>query len=174
YQKIFIAGISNKYKFNENWQNTSAVYGSYTDFTNPGIRVYEFRKEPHFGGRSVFTYKKQIGESNLQLDLGTEAQKGFFNTKDFGNKAGVADSLQLDNNINLWQYMIFAQADIKLPYGWIVTAGVSFNKSAVQFITLLSRPSKTQQRTFENKLPPHLAILKRVTKNISLYASMAR
>jgi iron complex outermembrane receptor protein len=174
YQKIFIAGFSNEYRFNEHLQNTTAVYGSYTDFTNPGIRVYEFRKEPHFGGRSVFTYKKQMGESPLQFNLGTEAQKGFFNTKDFGNKSGVADSLQLDNNINLWQYMIFAQADIKLPYGFIVTAGVSFNRSSVQFINLLSRPSTTQQRTFENKLPPHLGVLKKITKDISVYVSIAR
>src|SRR5258706_2173215 len=174
YQKIFIAGFSNEYQFNEHWQNTTAVYGAYTDFTNPGIRVYEFRKEPHFGGRSVFTFKQQMGQTNLQLNVGAEAQKGFFNTKDFGNKAGVADSLQLDNNINLWQYMIFAQADFRLPYGFIVTAGVSFNKSSVQFINLLSRPSTTQTRTFENKLPPHVAVLKKISNNISVYGSFAR
>jgi iron complex outermembrane receptor protein len=174
YQKIFIAGISNKYKFNENWQNTSSVYGSYTDFTNPGIRVYEFRKEPHFGGRSVFEYKKQIGETRLQLNFGTEAQKGFFNTRDYGNKSGVADSLQSDDNINMWQYMIFGQADLKLPHGWIVTGGVSLNKSSLEFIHLTSRPSTRQKRTFENKLPPHLGILKKITKDISVYGSIAR
>ncbi len=174
YQKIFIAGFSDEFRFNENWQNTTAVYGSYTDFTNPGIRVYEFRKEPHFGGRSVFTFKKQLHETSLQLNFGTEAQKGFFNTKDFGNKQGTADSLQLDNNINLWQYMVFVQADIRFKHGWIVTAGVSFNKSSVLFINLLSRPSTTQKRSFENKLPPHLALLKMITKNISVYGSMAR
>jgi iron complex outermembrane receptor protein len=174
FQKIFITGFSNDYRFNEHFQNTTSVYGAYTDFTNPGIRVYEFRKEPHFGGRSVFTYKKQMGETALQLNFGAEAQKGFFNTKDFGNKAGVADSLQLDNNINLWQYMIFAQADIKFKYEFIVTAGISFNKSSVQFINLLSRPAKTQQRSFENKLPGHLAILKKITSNISVYTSIAR
>jgi iron complex outermembrane receptor protein len=174
FQKIFLAGFSHAYRWNDQWQNTTAVYGTYVDFTNPGIRVYEYRKEPHFGGRSVFTFRKRISETNLQINLGAEAQKGFFNTKDFGNKQGVADSLQLDNNINLWQYMIFAQADIKFNHGWIVTAGVSFNRSSVQFINLLSRPSTTQQRTFENKLPPHLAILKRVAKNISVYGSLAR
>lgn len=174
YQKIFLAGFSSEYQFNDRWKNITAVYGSYTDFINPGIRVYEFRKEPHFGGRSVFGYKKLFGTTNVQLNLGAEAQKGFFNTKDFGNKQGVADSLQLDNNINLWQYMIFAQADIKFQNGWIVTAGASFNRSSVQFINLLSRPSTTQQRTFENKLPPHLAVLKKITKNISVYGSVAR
>jgi iron complex outermembrane receptor protein len=174
YQKVFIAGFSNEYRFNENWQNSTSVYGSYTDFTNPGIRVYEIRKEPHFGGRSVFEYKKQIGDTRLQLNFGTEAQKGFFNTRDYANKSGIADSLQSDDNINMWQYMIFAQMDLKLPKGWIVTGGVSLNKSSLQFIHLTSRPSTTQKRTFENKMPPHLAILKKITKDLSVYGSIAR
>ena len=174
YQKIFIAGFSNEYKFNESWQNTTSLYGSYTDFINPGIRVYEFRKEPHFGGRSVFEYKKQIGRTDLKLNFGTEAQKGFFNTRDYGNKSGVADSLQSDDNINNWQYMIFAQLDLKLPGGWIVTGGASFNKSSIQLIHLTSRPSTTQKRVFENKLPPHIAILKKISQDVSLYGSIAR
>jgi iron complex outermembrane receptor protein len=174
YQKIFIAGFSNEYKFNDNWQNTTSLYGSYTDFINPGIRVYEIRKEPHFGGRSVFEYKKQIGGTAMQLNFGTEAQKGFFNTRDYGNNLGIADSLQSDDNLNMWQYMIFAQMDLKLPHGWIVTAGASLNKSSLQLIHLSSRPSTTQRRVFENKLPPHIAILKKISRDISLYGSVAR
>ena len=174
YQKIFLAGFSNEYEFNDHWHNTTSLYGSYTDFTNPGIRVYEFRKEPHFGGRSVFEYKKQLGNTGLQLNFGTEAQKGFFNTRDYGNKLGVADSLQSDDNLNIWQYMFFAQADLKLSHGWTVTGGVSLNKSSIQLIHLTSRPSITQARVFKNKLPPHIAVLKKINKNVSVYASIAR
>jgi iron complex outermembrane recepter protein len=70
--------------------------------------------------------------------------------------------------------MIFAQLDLKLPNGWIFTAGVSLNKSSIQLIHLSSRPSTTQKRIFENKLPPHIAILKKITKDVSAYASIAR
>ncbi|WP_202552193.1 TonB-dependent receptor [Ginsengibacter hankyongi] len=174
YQKTFLAGFSNEYGFNDHWHNTTSLYGSYTDFTNPGIRVYELRKEPHFGGRSVFEYKKQIGGSSLQLNFGTEAQKGFFNTRDYGNKLGVADSLQSDDNLNIWQYMVFAQADLKLPHGWTVTGGVSLNKLSLQLIHLSSRLSTTQTKVFKNKLPPHIAVLKKINKNVSVYASVAR
>jgi iron complex outermembrane receptor protein len=174
YQKTFIAGFSDEFRFNDHWQNITSVYGAYTDFINPGIRVYEIRNEPHFGGRSVFEYKRQIGETKLQLNFGAEAQKGFFNTRDYGNHLGIADSLQSDNNINLWQYMAFAQVDLKFRTGWILTAGLSLNKSSVQFINLTVHPSTTQKRTFENKLPPHFAILKKITKNISAYGSIAR
>ncbi len=174
YQKTFIGGFSSEYHFSENWQNTTAVYGAYTDFLNPGIRVYEIRMEPHFGGRSVFQYKKQLGAAGLQLNFGMEAQKGFFNTKDYDNNLGVTDTLQTDDKINNWQYMIFAQADLKLPHGWIVTAGVSYNKSSVQFTRLSNVPPTLQSRTFENKLPPRLAVLKKITETISVYGSVAR
>ncbi len=174
YQKIFLTGFSNEYVFNDHWRNTTSLYGSYSDFINPGIRVYEYRKEPHFGGRSIFEYKKKIAKTDFQLDLGTEAQKGFFNTFDYGNNLGTADSLESDDNLNNWQYMFFAQANFQLPHGWTITGGVSINKSSIQDINLISRPSTTQTRVFKNQLPPHIAVLKELKKNISVYGSVAR
>ena len=174
YQKLFLAGFSNEYHFNDSWQNTTAVYGSYTDFINPGIRVYEIRKEPHFGGRSVFTYKRKVGLTSVQLNFGAEAQQGFFKTSDYGNKLGTADSLQTDDNINLWQYMIFAQLDVKLAKGWTITGGVSLNKSSLELINLSAKPATSQKRVFENKLPPHVALLKMIARDVSVYGSIAR
>ncbi|MEO8820376.1 MAG: TonB-dependent receptor [Ginsengibacter sp.] len=174
YQKTFLTGFTNEYQFNDRWHNTTSLYGSYTDFINPGIRVFEYRKEPHFGGRSVFEYKKKINQTDFQLDLGTEAQKGFFNTRDYGNKLGVADSLQSDDNLNNWQYLFFAQANFELPHGWTVTGGASVNKSSIQDVNLSARPSTTQERIFKNQLAPHLAVLKQLKKNISAYVSIAR
>jgi iron complex outermembrane receptor protein len=177
FQKTFIGGFSNEYHLSNDWQNVTAVYGTYTDFINPGLRVFELRKEPHFGGRTVFQYKKTVEHTDVQINFGAEAQKGFFNTRDYGNASGIADSLETDDDINLWQYMIFAQVDLKFKHGWIITGGVSLNKSSLQFINLFTRPSSnatTQSRTFENKLPPHLGILKKITESISVYANVAR
>lgn len=174
YQKIFLTGFSNDYQFNDHWSNTTSVYGSYTDFVNPNIRVYEDRKEPHFGGRSVFEFKKKINQTAFQLDFGAEAQKGFFNTRDYGNNLGVADSLLSDDNLDNWQYMIFAQANFELPHGWIITGGASLNKSSIRDVNLSARPATTQERIFKNQLAPHLSILKELKKHISAYASIAR
>ncbi len=174
YQKTFLTGFSNEYVFNDHWHNTTSLYGSYTDFTNPGIRVYEYRKEPHFGGRSVFEYKKQIGKTAFQLDFGTEAQVGFFNTRDYSNKLGVADSLLSDDNLNNWQYLFFAQTNFELPHGWTITGGVSLNKSSIEDVDLSARPSTTQTRVFKSQFPPHIAVLKQLKKHVSVYASVAR
>jgi iron complex outermembrane receptor protein len=173
YQKNFTAGFSNEYHLSEHWQNTTAVYGAYTDFTNPGIRVYEIRQEPHFGGRTVFQYKTQLGSSSLQLNGGAEAQKGFFETRDYANKGGTLDTLQTDDHTGNWQYILFAQADLQLQGGWTLTAGASFNKSSYQITRLSVRPPLAHTIDFENKIAPRIALLKRVFPGISLYASAA-
>lgn len=174
FQKNFTAGFSSDYHFNDHWQNTTAVYGAYTDFTNPGIRVYEVRQEPHFGGRTVFGYKTQLGSASLQVNAGAEAQRGFFETRDYANKLGVQDTLQTDDRLNNWTYLVFAQADLKLPGGWTLTAGASFNKTAVDITRVSTRPPVTHPIRFNNKVAPRIALLKKILPEISLYASAAR
>jgi iron complex outermembrane receptor protein len=174
FQKNFTAGFSNEYHFSEHWQNTTAVYGAYTDFINPGIRVYELRQEPHFGGRTVFQYQTELGATHLQVNAGAEAQKGFFETRDFANKLGVQDTLQTDDRLNNWQYLAFAQADLKFPGGWTLTGGASFNVTAVQITRVSVLPPVTHTISFDNKIAPRIALLKKIFPEISLYASASR
>jgi iron complex outermembrane receptor protein len=174
FQKNFTAGISNTYRFSDHWQNTTAVYGAYTDFTNPGIRVYEYRQEPHFGGRTVVQYKTDWGASTLQVNAGAEAQKGFFETRDYTNSAGTPAGLQTDDKLNNWTYMAFAQADLKLPAGWTLTGGASFNVNAVNITAITVTPPTTSKIRFSNKIAPRIAPLKKVVPDISVYASASR
>jgi iron complex outermembrane receptor protein len=174
YQKNFTAGFSSTYRLDDHWQNTTAVYGAYTDFTNPGIRVYEVRQEPHFGGRTVFTYKTQLGSSSLQVNAGAEAQRGFFETRDYANKLGVQDTLQTDDRLGNWQYLAFAQADLKLSGGWTLTTGASFNKTGIDITRISIRPPVTYPVRFDNKVAPRIALLKKILPEVSLYASAAR
>jgi iron complex outermembrane recepter protein len=174
FQKNFTTGLSNTWRFGDHWQNTTAVYGAYTDFTNPGIRVYEYRQEPHFGGRTVVQYKTDWGASTLQVNAGAEAQKGFFETRDFGNNNGVPNGLQLDDKLNNWTYMAFAQADLKLPHGWALTGGASFNVNALNITSLTVTPPVTNKIRFSNKVAPRIALLKKILPDIAVYASASR
>jgi iron complex outermembrane receptor protein len=174
FQKNFTAGFSNTFHLSDHWQNTTAVYGAYTDFTNPGIRVYEYRQEPHFGGRTVMQYTTDWGASRLQVNAGVEAQKGFFETRDYANDGGTPAALQTDDKLNNWTYMAFAQADLKLPDGWTVTGGASFNANAVNITSVNVTPPVTSKIRFSNKVAPRIAVLKKVLPDISVYASASR
>ena len=169
YQKTFYAGVANEYQLRTNWKNTTSVYGAFTWFNNPGIRVYEKRIEPHFGGRTVFTNQILLGENKLQIVYGAEAQKGIFTVRTYRNKNGVSDTLLTDDEVDNWRYSVFAQADIDLKSGWIFSAGASFNKSYVGITRLNSYPINNQKRTFGNIVSPRLALLKSLG-NISVYA----
>jgi iron complex outermembrane receptor protein len=174
FQKNFTAGFSNTFHLSDHWQNTTALYGAYTDFTNPGIRVYEYRQEPHFGGRTVVQYTRDWGASRLQVNAGAEAQKGFFETRDYTNNGGIPAALQTDDKLNNWTYMAFAQADLKLPDGWAVTGGASFNANAVNITAVNVTPPVTSKIRFTNKLAPRIAVLKKVLPDISVYGSASR
>ena len=174
YQKTFLVGFSDEYNLGAGWVNTTSVYGTYTDFKNPGIRVYEERKEPSFGGRTLIQYNHKYSATDLQFVAGLEAQKGFFTTEDFQNKSGQSDTLLTNDDINNWQYMIFAQADLHFSHGWFLTAGASFNKSSVQFTRVSAPPPVTQTRNFDNKIAPRISLLKKINRQISVYASAAR
>jgi iron complex outermembrane receptor protein len=174
YQKNFTAGFSNEYHFNAHWQNTSSVYGAYTDFTNPGIRVYEYRQEPHLGGRTAFQYKTDLGIGDLQVNFGAEAQKGFFETRDYVNKLGVQSTLQTDDKLNNWTWFTFGQADLQMKSGWTITAGGSFNKTAIDITRISTSPVVTHPVRFDNKFAPRIAVLKRIIPDIGVYASASR
>ncbi len=108
------------------------------------------------------------------MNGGVEAQKGFFETRDYANKLGVADTLQTDDRLNNWQYMAFLQADWRLPGGWTLTGGASFNVTDVTITRLSVRPVVTNNIRFDNKIAPRIAALKKITADISLYASASR
>ncbi|MEJ0103148.1 MAG: TonB-dependent receptor [Bacteroidota bacterium] len=174
YQKTFLAGVTNDYKFTEEFENTTTLYGAFSQIKNPTFRNYERRMEPHFGARSVFKWHHQFNTSVLQLVLGSEAQKGFFNTKTFGNNGGIPDSLLTDDDINIWTYTIFGQADLHLPHDWIITGGVSTNKSSIT-ITRLSVPSFTPvSRMYNNEWAPRIALSKRIVSNLWVYGSVSK
>src|SRR5690606_9379355 len=48
-QKIFLAGLNYSIRWNDHWQSSTSMYGSFSRLTNPTTRNYEKRTEPHFG-----------------------------------------------------------------------------------------------------------------------------
>jgi iron complex outermembrane recepter protein len=173
-QKTFLSGFSNHYQINSKFENMVALYGAFSQIRNPAIRNFEKRNEPHFGGRTMFKYNEQIGTSKLKVVFGAEAQQGFSNVKVYGNRLGVQDTLQTDDEINNLQYFVFAQADLELRGGWIFTAGASLNKSKVEFSRVSRVPPADQERTYSNEIAPRVSLLKNLNDYLSVYASVAK
>jgi iron complex outermembrane recepter protein len=170
YQKTFLAAITNTYRISQNFQNTTNFYAAYTNYINPTFRNYEFRSEPHFGGRTVFNYILD----NIHFSFGGEGQKGFFQTQDYGNTHGAPDTLQTNDNINTWTYTIFAQADVFFSKGWQVSAGLSYNDAFIGIDRISVPGFVPRNKNFGNELAPRLDISKKITPDILLYASVSK
>jgi iron complex outermembrane recepter protein len=174
YQKTFLAGITHQYRFTENLQNTSVVYGAFSNIKNPTIRNYERRSEPHFGGRTVFTLHKQLEQTNIQITFGGEGQRGFFNTKTFSNAGGNPDTIQTDDDIDNYIYSGFINTDIQLPGDWSVSAGVSINKSSITITRLTGSETGKLTASFNSEWAPRLALSKKIIPGLLMYASVSR
>lgn len=174
YQKTFLAGITNHYRFSESFQNTSVIYGAFSQIKNPTFRNYERRIEPHFGGRTEFEWDHHFNNTALQIIFGAEAQKGLFNTKTFANVNGNPGAIMTDDDINNLIYSAFVQADLQLQHDWTITAGSSINKTSTT-ITRLSVPVFTPVKTtYNSEWAPRLAISKKLFANLWMYASIAK
>ena len=175
YQKIFLAGISFNQKFSEHWQNTTSFYGASTRLLNPTFRNYGRTNEPHTGGRTFFQFtKKYNDQTNLNVVTGVEFQQGISSVRIYSNKAGNPDTLQTDDEINNRVFFAFAQATLELPRRWFVTAGASINAQNLSITRLSSSPVIEQKRKYSNEVAPRLAILKQLSKPVSVYASIAK
>jgi iron complex outermembrane recepter protein len=173
YQKTFIAGFSYENDFAQNWKNTTYLYGAYTKTENPSFRNYGRTTEPHFGGRTVFEYQDSLPAAVITFNTGAEFQQSYNTQRIYDNNNGQTDSLQTDDEIFNYQGFVFAQFNLSLNSGWIFTAGASFNKYGLNFTRLSDIPPVNENRKFNNEFTPRLAILKKITKSVSAYGSIA-
>ena len=174
YQKTFLAGITHQYRFTENFQNTSVVYGAFSNIKNPTFRNFERRTEPHAGARTVFTLNKQWQQTSLQLSFGGEGQRGFFNTKTFSNAGGQPDTVQTDDDIDNYIYSGFVQTDLHFRGDWSVSAGVSINRSSISITRLTGAQTGKLRATFNSEWAPRIALSKKIIPGMLLYASVSR
>ncbi|MBO9200248.1 MULTISPECIES: TonB-dependent receptor [Niastella] len=174
YQKTFLAGLDHQYRFTENFQNTTVVYGAFSNIKNPTFRNYERRSEPHFGGRTLFTLNKQWQQTNLQVSFGGEGQRGFFNTKTFRNIGGNPDTVQTDDDIDNYIYSFFVQADLHLKGDWALSTGVSINKSSITITRLTGPETGKLNATFNSEWAPRIALSKKIIPGLLFYASISR
>ncbi|MEJ7830156.1 MAG: TonB-dependent receptor, partial [Segetibacter sp.] len=174
FEKMFLAGISYQKQFNSSWQNTSTVYGAFSRLDNPAIRNYGSNNEPHFGGRTIFQYKKNFANSSeLTWHTGGEIQQGFTTVRIYKNKSGQPDSLRTNDEINLNTFFIFSQLSY-LHNGWMLTGGLSLNQSQIEFTRLSNVPSTNHLLKFNNQVAPRIALLRKLSDRLSVYASWSK
>ncbi len=173
YQKTGYLGFSHEYRWNDRIQNTTVLYGSSVDFTNPFITNYEKRDDQGLGGRTVTQIR--LGEPLLPtvFTVGAEYQQNFTIDRNYGNRSGQPDTLQSDDELRARQSVVFTQAELTLPFGIISTLGLSRNEVRYGFTRFSTRPVTPQARNFTPVWLGRLSVLKKLGDNASVFASIS-
>ncbi|WP_090389576.1 TonB-dependent receptor [Niabella drilacis] len=172
WQKTITAGVTHKQKFGSYWSNTTTGYGSYALVKNSAVRNFEQRREPHWGGRTVFDFEKKWAETSLQWSTGAEAQQGYSTIRVSDNRNGRPDTLQTDDDVTIGTYSLFTQGILSRK-SWTYTAGVSFNRSRLLFSRLNEYPVTEQVFRYNNEVAPRFTILKKF-RPADLLATVSR
>ena len=164
-------GINYEQEWGTALSSRIGVFGAITDFSNPSIRNFEERLERNGGLRTDTRY--HIGKSRwtASLTAGVELQYFGSTVKVFGNDLGTKASLNSRDQLRSSMSLVFAQADLALPYGFYFTAGASLNN-----LTYRDQPlaSPQQRIRFDHELSPRVALLKKISPHFSLFANISR
>jgi len=173
YQKMFLGGITYKKSINENWRNITTLYGAFTKLDNPAIRNYARTLSPNFGGRTLFEYNKTSVNSSINWQTGIEYQQAYSTVKTYSNKNSNPDTLQSDDEINLYTGFVFTQLSYQIN-NWIFTGGISINRSKNDFTRLGNAPFTNYSIRFNNIVAPRIAVLRKINNDVSAYASYSK
>ncbi len=178
YQKFGLLGVSQEYRWNDRIQNTTVLYGSTTDFANPFITNYERRTDQGLGGRTITQFRLPDGPLPTTFTVGGELLRNFTVDRNFGNRQGVPDTIQTDEELTARQLTLFAQAETQLPARFRLTAGLSrndvrygFTRFPVQSTNAI--PAQQLTRTFDPVWLPRVALLRTFGQRVSAFASIS-
>ena len=174
YAKTVLAGFVSDQKLGAHWKNITSVYGAYSQNRNPNLRNYSRTSEPHFGGRSLFQFDKNIGSTQLTLSAGAEYQQSFNTLRVYQNQNGQPGELQTDDEIYNTQGFVFFQGNAVMNHGWVFTLGASINETKLDYKRFSTTIPEEETRNFKNEIAPRIAVLKKVNNNWSVYANVAR
>ncbi len=172
YNKTPFVGLSNRYDFDSHWSNTTSGMFSYTDFTNPFLTNYEKRSETNLGLRTKFVYHNNFGKNDVRITAGLEWQYNYSAINNYGNKGGVPDTVQYRDKLWARQFFPFLQAEWGIGKNLLLQAGSSTNDFVYHYQRLTNPGDPKSRNKLDHQVLPRLALLYRITSEVSFHTSM--
>ncbi len=169
-------GLAHQYRFNERWQNNTALFGVFSFLNNPFTTDYERNANQAFGGRTETVYKTAISQMPLRFTAGGEWQRSFVNSRHYENVKGNPGKLNFDDEVTINQGFVFAQTEADLPADFILTLGSSLNFQRYQLARVsnaVQTPDYIRNRNLKPQFSPRLGLVKVITQQLSAHGSIS-
>jgi iron complex outermembrane recepter protein len=173
WQKTAMSGISFKADVGNGFSSKTGIYVAYTSLDNAAIRNFSNVMQPHAGGRSVFTFLKNMNSLNLKMDAGVEFQSGLSSAEVYDNNLGKPGVLQSIADIRTTQWFLFLQAALTWK-SWELLLGSSLNNISLRYNSKYPVLITGATRSFSNVLSPRISLSKAVYTNAFMYASVSK
>lgn len=174
YNKTIFGGIHHEIAVGDLFIIKSFITGNNTSFKNPFITNYEKRTEDNLGAGTNLIFRKKTVRTDFQWMNGVEWLYNHSSINDFGNRAGVPDTVQFKDNIFINQWFAFSQMQYTVDDKWNVTAGLSLNNQSYKYKRLTDPNSVYVNKNIHAVLTPRFAVSYRINRDISLYALAAK
>lgn len=175
YNKTAFGGAALQTQLGAHWQNTTVLMLNHTDFRNPFITNYETRNEWNYGGRTSFQYRAITRNIEWSATAGAEWLQNKTDDNNYGNRAGVRDTVQSKDKLQATQSFAFAQAQAQWHNKLVLQAGLSRNLLTYHYHRLTDVPlTAAQEKSMGDLWAPRVSILYKVTQQVALYAIAAR
>lgn len=175
-QQAVLLSLGHLYRFSEKTSNNTTIYLNTNDFENPFILDYKKELGFGYGLRTKFVHDGELAGKALRLIAGAEYQNGLTDAQNFGNRAGVADTVRFSDKLRAYQGFFFQQAELNLSTKMLFTLGLSENFSGYEVdrqIDASGRPTGLQTRTFDPIVVPRVALNYKLNSFSSVYGSLS-
>lgn len=176
FNKTFFGGIVHDTRFSERFSHTISFFGSHTDFENPFITNYEFRKENNLGIRTYFSYKDETNaQAKWQMQFGFEGQKGWNRIDNYDNDRGRPVASQAMYRLNNTQSSLFYRANINLYDRWTIETSIGFNQAEISYSQRYPEVVNPDGHiSFKNMWMPRIATSYLLTENLAVRGSVSK
>lgn len=168
-------GIIHDFDISSNLKHIVAVFGSLTEFTNSFITNYEERDEKSLGVRTYFeANNNRQGQIHLTYNFGFEAQQSFAGVSNFGNRAGVKDTIQAADDLTAKHCFLFARVSADFYNNLILEASASINFNSYLYRNIAPVEGTNQQKMFRPQIMPRITASYLISPTIAWRATISK
>ncbi len=171
YNKTVFAGLNDQWEMGRGATLHSFISLNNTRFENPFITNYEFRNETNasLGSKLIV----QSNDHALQWVSGFEWLYNHSVITDFGNKKGIPDTLQFNDQAFANQWSVYTQLQQIYWDKLHINTGISLNQQLYQYQRVSNPLSIVQYKNTHIVPAPRLSILYDLNSSIAAYGLAA-
>ncbi len=165
-------GLSQRYKLNNQFSNTTSIYTYFYDLEHPLPYAFLRNFYQSFGGRTKFEYDPNFKILKTKFIVGGEFNQANTKGTQYVNNKGVEGAMMSNVDYKNSSYLLFLQAETQITKRLSLVAGMSYNGLSYNVSDYL-KPSKSGIKKFKPQATPRVTLSYNFGSFLSLHASVS-